>query len=362
MKNLKSPLVCAVLLFVCYCTAHNVRSVSLQGGGDIQSGWQSAIRTAQAEKYTDGYWIGYSIERWMDPDSHIGCHGQDRDYGKTLEEIIECSIKAGSAQIPDIESKDGRILKQVAILFKISAVGNQAEIKKTRISNLDLPVDLDELPLIWLGHVEKDESARYIKKVYDAQDSRDVKEDLITVMGLHQDCQYANETLKGIVESDQATKLRKSAVFWLGQQAFTNVLPFLSKTARSDRSTDVREHAVFAIYLIKSEEADNELINLARKADSRSVRKKAIFWLGQKAGKKAAETLEDVAFNDGETEIQKQAVFALSQLKDGQGVSKLINVAKIHPNPKTRKQAIFWLGQSDDERALDVLVDIVKGK
>ena len=101
------------------------------------------------------------------------------------------------------------------------------------------------------------------------------------------------------------------------------------------------------------------LKNLARTDSSRKVRKQAIFWLGQRAGKKAVAALTDVVENDPDTDIKKRAVFALSQLPDDKGVPLLMKVARTHRNPAVRKQAMFWLGQSGDPRALDFFEEVL---
>jgi hypothetical protein len=91
------------------------------------------------------------------------------------------------------------------------------------------------------------------------------------------------------------------------------------------------------------------------------VKKNAIFWLGQAAGDRAIRDLNGlVTSQDEDVEVQKQAIFALSQLRDGAGVPSLLDIARTHPNPAVRKNALFWLSQSNDPRAVALFEEILK--
>jgi hypothetical protein len=92
-------------------------------------------------------------------------------------------------------------------------------------------------------------------------------------------------------------------------------------------------------------------------------RKSAVFWLSQEASDAATKGLTDLVEDDNEDrEVREQAVFALSQLPDDQGVPALIKAAKTSKDPSVRKKAIFWLGQSDDPRALTLFEEILATK
>lgn len=93
---------------------------------------------------------------------------------------------------------------------------------------------------------------------------------------------------------------------------------------------------------------------------SRKVRRSAVFWLGQAAGDAATKGLTDlVEDRGGDREVRESAVFALSQRPKDEGVPALIRIAKQNPDPEIRRKAIFWLGQSDDPRALDLFEELL---
>lgn len=95
-------------------------------------------------------------------------------------------------------------------------------------------------------------------------------------------------------------------------------------------------------------------------AAGRQSRKSAVFWLSQEAGETVARDLGDfVADDEQDREVREHAVFALSQLPHDEGVPVLVRVARTNPDPEIRKKALFWLGQSEDPRALALFEEIL---
>lgn len=93
---------------------------------------------------------------------------------------------------------------------------------------------------------------------------------------------------------------------------------------------------------------------------SRKVRRSAVFWVGQAAGEAATRGLTDlVDDNSAEEDVRTQAVFALSQRPRDEGVPALIRIARENKDPDIRRKAIFWLGQSNDPRALSLFEELL---
>ena len=103
--------------------------------------------------------------------------------------------------------------------------------------------------------------------------------------------------------------------------------------------------------LLKVAKADNV---------SRKVKRSAVFWLGQAAGDAATRGLTDLVDDGGaDREVRETAVFALSQRPRDEGVPALIRIARQNKDPDLRRKAIFWLGQSDDPRALSLFEELL---
>ncbi|HXW97504.1 MAG TPA: HEAT repeat domain-containing protein [Gemmatimonadales bacterium] len=97
-------------------------------------------------------------------------------------------------------------------------------------------------------------------------------------------------------------------------------------------------------------------------AVSDPTRRSAIFWLGQQAGDAATRGLDSIAQDQsGDREVRKAAVFALSQRPAGEGIPALIRIARNNHDPALRKTALFWLGQSEDPAALALFEEILSG-
>ncbi|HEV8264471.1 MAG TPA: HEAT repeat domain-containing protein [Gemmatimonadales bacterium] len=93
---------------------------------------------------------------------------------------------------------------------------------------------------------------------------------------------------------------------------------------------------------------------------SRKVRRSAVFWLGQAAGDAATRGLTDLVDEASmDHEVRETAVFALSQRPREEGVPALIRIAKENRDPDLRRKALFWLGQSDDPRALALFEELL---
>ena len=93
---------------------------------------------------------------------------------------------------------------------------------------------------------------------------------------------------------------------------------------------------------------------------SRKVRRSAVFWLGQAAEDAATRGLTDLVDDNGaDREVRETAVFALSQRPRDEGVPALIKIARQNPDPELRRKAIFWLGQSEDPRALSLFEELL---
>lgn len=367
-----------ILILVYISQVYPEQVIKYKGAAEkLKEKWHWALKTAKQQKFAGPFWTGYSIERLMCQNSYIGCFRSDDEDAPSLRQIINHIHRASKSNFRDDDdytrktirhsSKDReesceKVLKEVAILFKCSIKKKrELQILDVSITNMSLYFDLEDLPLIWLGKARHSESIGFLEDLYDRHPEVDVKKEIITAIGIHQNPKQVTRFLKSVLLSKDDNELRENSAFWLGQQDSQEALDILNQVARTDRASDVREKAVFGIYLMKLKTAMPVLIDLARHAKHTEVRRKAIFWLSQKASRNVSKVIEDIAFSDEETEIQKQAVFALSQLPNDESVPRLIKVAKTHPNFKIRKKAIFWLGQSHDERALEALIEFVKG-
>lgn len=91
------------------------------------------------------------------------------------------------------------------------------------------------------------------------------------------------------------------------------------------------------------------------------VRKTALFWLGQETAAAVTADLVAVAADEGdEQDIRDAAVFALSRRPDAESVPALMELATSAPGPATRRSALFWLAQSEDARVPDFFARLLR--
>jgi len=91
------------------------------------------------------------------------------------------------------------------------------------------------------------------------------------------------------------------------------------------------------------------------------TRRSAVFWLSQQAGDRITRELSSfVSDGDEDREVRKHAVFALSQRPREEAVPELVRIARTHRDPEIRKTAMFWLGQSGDPRAIALFEEILR--
>ncbi len=180
----------------------------------------------------------------------------------------------------------------------------------------------------------------------------------LTALALHRDAS-ALGALRRFAAAGQPRELRKQAAFWLaaarGREGFEAVQALLH-----DSDPAFRAELTVPVFVSKEPGAVDVLVRMARGDESAKVRRQALFWLGQKAGAKAVATIEGAIENDPDPEVKKRAVFALSQMPKDEGVPRLMEIARSHRNLEVRRQAMFWLGQSNDPHALAFFEEILK--
>ena len=350
-------------------------------GPNMRSKLDLAVRQGRAKQTR--FWTAYSF----DVRSGVAVDVEWHSDGNTTI-VSGTSISVGSK----VETRN----LGVFVLHEPS----DGSIVRVEVYNLDRRREYSGYPVYWLGRASNEESLNYLKGIVDSNQSGDGSKHSIVAIGLHDDPRVGG-MLEDFVRNSKVDKVRRTAVFWLGQVPGHN--QFLVDLVRNEQeSAALRKEAAFAIGISKepgalaaleglyptitnrevkkqiifaaslnknedgvsqsnrSDDGINFLIKVAESDPDRELRKQALFWLGQRAGKRSLEVLGAVVEkSDDDTEVQKQAVFAISQRSRDEAIPLLIKIAKTHPKPAVRKQAIFWLGQTGDERALEFFKEIL---
>ncbi|HEY4491694.1 MAG TPA: HEAT repeat domain-containing protein [Acidobacteriota bacterium] len=342
-------------------------------GQSLQQRFDGAIKEIQQSKFPKGAWIGYSIARLMSENEFIGSFDDSRKHSTSLRELITGQkVMESPQQILDSEKHvreeakralegmeqsdktEKKVWKEIAVLSKFSAP--RALLMEVDVTEWTLAFRLENIPLIWLGKSNEEQSISLLQKLY-RQGSEEEKEDILSAIGIHTKSDLVLPALNAVIDSNESEDLRKSAVFWLGQTGHPAALNRLLQIVKSDRSEEVRTSAVFSISEMRLPGAEQILIDLAKGSRDREVRMEAIFWIGQKEYPNAGEFLEKIVFEGADLETQKKAIFSLSQMHGDETMNRLIKIAKTHKALEARKEAIFWLAERSSKKAVQELSD-----
>lgn len=332
-------------------------------GGTLTQRMQEASRAFESMSEDGLFFIGYIFTARNGV--HMGEHrGDDAPYTvnvRTDEIRIRRTRRRTNDEGYTMRTEEDESGPAGVLLLNRVAHGRKT-ILDTNVFDPDRTYRFEDIPLYWLGEADTDQSFRMLRAEFQSG-GRELQSDLVFIISLH-DTPRVNGFLQDVaLDEDTGRKVRKNAIFWLGNLDTSESLKSLKLINNRVDATELRKQVVFAYSLSDQEEAVQEMITIARGDDNREVRKNAVFWLGQKASREAVKALKDVVqASDEDTELKKSAVFAISQLPKDQSVPLLISIAKSHRNASVRKNAIFWLGQTGDAEALKLFEEILLKK
>lgn len=332
----------------------------------------------QSQKNTGNYWIGYSIKRNDKNMISVGTFFIDNDLPVNFGDLLSGKVSYESYQNARVKNHGMRISghsiqinrgrwiekekdsNETAILFRYDInsekINDAADIA---VCNFGHYMDLQSYPVFWLGKSTPEQSARFLIDEFNNTGNWYVKEEFIPAIGVHTNQPGVTEFLKNIFYSDAGKDLREDVITWIGLQNNHTAFEILKKII-NEESVDFGERAASSLVYFDSDEALYELINLAKHSNVSEIREHAIYGLGNKAVKKAEETLKDVVENDPDIEIKKRAIYALAD-REEKSIEYLIELAKNNPSLTVRKTAIYSLSNfEDNKKAVDALIELAK--
>lgn len=160
---------------------------------------------------------------------------------------------------------------------------------KKRYSNSDHRDDKEDI-VFWTGQLNYSPALDFLKDIYSTEKSYDIKEKIIFAFSLEESSERTSFLIQ-VAKTDRKRALRKKAIFWLSNMASKHIEHFFNEIIYSDEDIELKESAIFALY---QREAKDDLMNIAESGKDVRLRKKAIFWLGQLGGEEHLKFLEDV--------------------------------------------------------------------
>lgn len=102
------------------------------------------------------------------------------------------------------------------------------------------------------------------------------------------------DIIMDIIRKIDNERLKNEAIFWLGQKKSPKVMKYFEEQAFANNSVETLKSLLFAIHDYNAPESLDLLIKIAKKHPNTKIKKEAIFWLGQSKDEKALKAIEEI--------------------------------------------------------------------
>ena len=304
-----------------------------------------------------GFWIGYRVQQVASVP-----HRSEKHHRERHDERSDEPGAGGFRGVPlapviaDSGDED-----DLALLFRFRARGpGRPTLETVRVTSLVLPVDLGRTPLVWLGPADDGASLARLQALFAEAPTADLKEDLVTDVGLHGSSRAVVPLLDGWLRGDVPSEVRAQAAEWLGHHPDAAAVRGLAHAARQDPAARVREQAVKGLRINPFATATDSLLALARAHDDPDVRREAVEGLDHKSDPRVLPALIAIARSDRDEDVQREAVEGLGKMKEP-GLRAVIDIARTHADPDVRSRAVETVAEAaSHDVALAVLEGVVR--
>lgn len=318
--------------------------IMMGGEGALDARWASALETARRAGF-ERFWVGYAVEggsqeQWLYFDRHSPLFAGEGS-------ILSGHIRVGGSPtglstggVPLSALFGARSPGDLAVLLSFTNAGGRPVLDRVHLSSYVIPVHFSGQPVLWLGDAPDAESVPLMRGYFDQTSNRDLRYDLVSVIGAHADSRVVVPLLTQWVRSSEPEELRADAAEWLGYHPDPAALAELARAARQDRSSRVRAEAAESVGDLQLEAAADTLIALARTLQDHGARLEAVESLGARDEQRALDALLELIRSDASLDVQREAVETLGERKDDQSMRHLKDVALSHPRRDVRMEAL----------------------
>lgn len=170
----------------------------------------------------------------------------------------------------------------------------------------------------------------------------------------------ASDLMKLAANPRAPKTVRMGAIFWATRTGATTEQ--LRGFYESVREPDLQEQVVFAFSLLDDPTGTRELLRVARGDDASRLRRKAVFLLGQRAGDAISREAGELASARSEDEKARESdMVQIAHGPRDAAVPSLIQIARTSDSPRLRERALLLLAEIGDERAIDLFESILLG-
>jgi HEAT repeat protein/beta-lactamase regulating signal transducer with metallopeptidase domain len=318
--------------------------IMVGGEGALDARWNAALEMAQRARF-GRFWVGYAIDgrdtgEWLYFDRHSPLFAGEGTWISGSIRFRGSPSGISTDGVPLYPLFGARPTQDLAVLLSFAVTGGRAALDRVHLSSYVIPVHFAGQPVLWLGDVEDAESVPLIRGYLDRAGGRELREDLLSVIGAHSDSRVVVPVLTQWLQGGENDDLRANAAEWLGHHPDAAALAALARAARGDRSSRVRAEAAESVGDVDLPAAADTLIALARTLPDRSARLEAVEALGVREEERTFDALVELIRRDPSVEIQQEAVETLGDRRDDRAMQFLVETAESHPRRDVRIEAL----------------------
>lgn len=151
-----------------------------------------------------------------------------------------------------------------------------------------------ENAIFWLGNYKDQKSLDYLKEIYKKEKDTKLRKQIIFALSLSDRKESVTEMIKIAKTSDNPQVRKNAIFWLGQKASKESIETLGDIVKESSENIEVKKSAVFAISQLPREKAVPMLIDIARTNKSAKVRKNAIFWLGETGDEEALKFFEEI--------------------------------------------------------------------
>jgi hypothetical protein len=188
---------------------------------------------------------------------------------------------------------DEKLLEQAVFAASQHRSPRAAQILRDIALRGGAPEEARKNAIFWLGQSKAADVSTFMRELYGSVNETELKEAVLFALSQNRDPRNADFLFEIAMNAREPLPLRKSALFWAGQQ---RALPLgrLGELYRSIPDHEMREAVIFTISQRREPEAVQRLIEIARVETDVELKKTIVFWLGQSRDPRAVQYLNEL--------------------------------------------------------------------
>ena len=205
--------------------------------------------------------------------------------------ISQNSSAEAIALLEEIAREEDSVEVQKQIVFAYSQMDEEGVPQLIQMARTHSHPEVQKEAIFWLSQIGGSAVLDFFDALIDESDDEEVQKGLVFAFSELEE--EGAPRLIAIARTHRNPEIRKDAIFWLSQIGGPAVLDFFGVLLNESDDEEVQKGLVFAFSQL-DEEGVPHLIRIAKSHNSQKVRKDAIFWLGQTDDPRAREALLEI--------------------------------------------------------------------